>query len=97
MTQRLVVIPWQEYQTLKNNLIRGGGNLDQVPLVKTKEDEEPLKDIIIQRKEEDHLPNVEPLKDIRIPRKEEDSLPLTLTLPDKTPPGLLATGWLNWK
>ncbi len=94
MTQRLVVIPWQEYQTLKNNLI-GGGNL--VPLVNTKEDEEPLKDIRIPHKEEDRLPNVEPLKDIRIPHKEEDCLPLTLTLSDKTPPGLPATGWLNWK
>ncbi len=96
MTQRLVVIPWEEYHTLKNKLI-GGGNLDRVPQVKTKEDEEPLKDIIIPHKEEDRLPHVEPLKDIRIPHKEEDRLPLTLTLSDKTPPGLPATGWLNWK
>ncbi len=94
MTQRLVVIPWEEYHTLKNKLI-GGGNLDWVPPVKTK-DEEPLKDIRIPHKEEDRLPKVEPLKDIRIPHKEEDSPPI-VTLPDKTPPGLLATGWLNWK
>ncbi len=93
MTQRLVVIPWQEYQTLKNNLIGAG---KQVPPVKTKEDEETLKGIIIPHQKEDHLPKVEPLKDIGIPHKEEDSPPI-VTLPDKTPPGLLATGWLNWK
>ena len=98
MTQRLVIIPWQEYQTLKNNLI-GGGKQDQVPTVKAKEEKEvnePLKAIEIPLTKVDNLPNVESLKDIRIPYKDEDNTPAVILL-DKTPPGLLATGWLNWE
>lgn len=96
MTQRLVVIPWQEYQTLKNNLI-GGGKKDEVPPSKQEVNvEQPLEEVGILLKDKDDLSDVEQLKNTKIPHKEEKN-PSTVTLPDKSPPGLPATGWLHWK
>ncbi len=80
MTQRLVLIPWEEYQTLKGNLTGGGAKQEpEITLTEADKDE-----TIPQTKETDRVHN-----------NEEDNI--QIKLPDTSPPGILARGWLSWK
>jgi hypothetical protein len=89
MTQRLVLLPWEEYQELKERQ-SGGARVKKRQLMDkdsqvTKEIKEPV------------LPPPEIIRPSsrRHPAKEVSEAPAALKIPG--PPGALASDWITWK
>lgn len=88
MSQRLVLIPWEEYQTLigkeQKKLVGRGKPVKATP---EKGVEVEVKGVTLPPRR-GKLPQ---------PDKGAEEKVKGVTLPDTTPPGLLASKWLTWK
>jgi len=84
MSQRMVLIPWEEYHKLKARLVGGGSAPEDKDSSGGQETIPPPDEVILKS---------DPRRITTSDQPKESNTP---TLPDTSPPGILAREWLTW-